>query len=763
MPELEEVVQKIMLSGDTEILHKFAEITETGIETFKELEEAAAAGASGFLTSATAIAAVATAIVGLAGALTAYTEAGATAIQQTDYLAKGFGATLEQVTGLEAAFAAAGVSTKTFEAAAQRLTTTIAREWPAISTSIRTAGAQQEAAQDRVIATTLRVQEAQQNLGRVNEESSNRIQEASIHAQSAYTALQFAAQRAYSEMQRGAASVESADLSLEQAEARLATLQGRPQSAEEKKALDVKEASLAVDKARQSAADARLAQQEKQAEATVKQQQLEAAATEASTRQTKAIEEAQNARSHAELAVREAINARAEAEEKAQQIALRSIPVLKDAVNGIIAGQKDARSAIDLTQVSVQNLTKAIIASAATGTGTPTGYQVLIQLSRLLSSEQGKLIDSSQRLAIVQQLSQRGFSTMGVSASDLLSALSKGEAELTRYQERAKGSAGASEEAAHAAEEFKTAMENLTFSIDLVNRGFAAGLAPIFSKGLEAINESLTSSDGLLHRFVDGIQAIGAAIGFVITEAQKLFEAIDKAFGLEKGETLRRLIIVLTVAVAAFASVWFAIPAAIAVVVTAIGYVYENAEKIGEAIKKTWEAFKDNSVIKFLGSVLGVLRDIIAAMAKAGGGQGDLNAAPNAQNSGSDAGGGGQQGFRTGGMVNGPGSGTSDSISARLSNGEFVATAAAVKHYGSDFFHALNSMSLGSFASGGLVGTPTRLAGAGSVKPTSTLNLSIDGRSFPGLRGPANVVEDLTSFATQRRTSSAGNSPSWVR
>lgn len=66
-----------------------------------------------------------------------------------------------------------------------------------------------------------------------------------------------------------------------------------------------------------------------------------------------------------------------------------------------------------------------------------------------------------------------------------------------------------------------------------------------------------------------------------------------------------------------------------------------------------------------------------------------------------------------GGFVSGPGTGTSDSIPARLSNGEFVMTAKAVKKYGSNFFDNLNSAArggvpasyrdFGHFADGGLV------------------------------------------------------------
>jgi len=60
----------------------------------------------------------------------------------------------------------------------------------------------------------------------------------------------------------------------------------------------------------------------------------------------------------------------------------------------------------------------------------------------------------------------------------------------------------------------------------------------------------------------------------------------------------------------------------------------------------------------------------------------------------------------TGGHIRGPGSGTSDSIAARLSDGEYVIRAAIVRQYGPDFFHALNSGRFGKFADGGPVSAP---------------------------------------------------------
>ncbi len=54
----------------------------------------------------------------------------------------------------------------------------------------------------------------------------------------------------------------------------------------------------------------------------------------------------------------------------------------------------------------------------------------------------------------------------------------------------------------------------------------------------------------------------------------------------------------------------------------------------------------------------------------------------------------------TGGHIQGPGTGTSDSIPAWLSNGEFVIQAKSVEHYGADFFHGLNAR---KYAEGGRV------------------------------------------------------------
>lgn len=74
-------------------------------------------------------------------------------------------------------------------------------------------------------------------------------------------------------------------------------------------------------------------------------------------------------------------------------------------------------------------------------------------------------------------------------------------------------------------------------------------------------------------------------------------------------------------------------------------------------------------------------------------------------------------GFADGGLIQGPGNGTSDSIVAAVSNGEFVVNAEATRR-NLALLHALNSGSIPRFATGGLVGqaTPT-------VEPGSAVNM----------------------------------------
>ena len=93
----------------------------------------------------------------------------------------------------------------------------------------------------------------------------------------------------------------------------------------------------------------------------------------------------------------------------------------------------------------------------------------------------------------------------------------------------------------------------------------------------------------------------------------------------------------------------------------------------------------------------------------------------------------GLEGFAGGGRIRGPGSSTSDSILARLSNGEFIVRAAAVDHYGAGLLNRINQMQIPRFASGGMVGSNSG----------GTVNLSLEGKSYT-MSAPQNVLSGLT-------------------
>lgn len=114
--------------------------------------------------------------------------------------------------------------------------------------------------------------------------------------------------------------------------------------------------------------------------------------------------------------------------------------------------------------------------------------------------------------------------------------------------------------------------------------------------------------------------------------------------------------------------------------------------------------------------------------------------------------------YASGGMVRGPGSGTSDSILARLSNGEFIMRAAAVRAWGPQLLASMNALNrplrgVGDgkgFAQGGMVRANT---GDGA-----TVNLHFPGGSF-ALRGDRGIVMGLTREARRAALLSGGRAP----
>jgi hypothetical protein len=119
-------------------------------------------------------------------------------------------------------------------------------------------------------------------------------------------------------------------------------------------------------------------------------------------------------------------------------------------------------------------------------------------------------------------------------------------------------------------------------------------------------------------------------------------------------------------------------------------------------------------------------------------------------------GGGIERPFASGGYIRGPGSGTSDSILARLSNGEFVVNSDSVRRLGVGFLQGLNS-----FASGGLVGALPRFASGGAVSSPAGFTIVLGGHSFNASTDNATAAS-LARVARSQSMRSAGRKPGWA-
>ncbi len=87
------------------------------------------------------------------------------------------------------------------------------------------------------------------------------------------------------------------------------------------------------------------------------------------------------------------------------------------------------------------------------------------------------------------------------------------------------------------------------------------------------------------------------------------------------------------------------------------------------------------------------------------------------------------QKFASGGLIRGPGTGTSDSIPALLSNGEYVIRAAAVRKLGKNALDLLNrGIPIPRFADGGMVGTVASLDT--SPRNLGSLDINLGGDVF---------------------------------
>ncbi|MER9840146.1 hypothetical protein NKJ59_02650 [Mesorhizobium australicum] len=268
----------------------------------------------------------------------------------------------------------------------------------------------------------------------------------------------------------------------------------------------------------------------------------------------------------------------------------------------------------------------------------------------------------------------------------------------------------------------------------------------------------------------------GAAAGWqaIVEGATSLWQGIVAAFG--EGQQA---------AVNAFNGIVDAITSAWSGLIDRLGSI---AQQIADTIAAWFGTLPGritsvfNSLVSIAGSVLNRVSSLVDSIVSKI--QSAINLAKQLVGLGGDSGdGGGTQGFRSGGVVRGPGGPRTDSILARLSAGEFVIQARAVQRLGVNFLAALNSgvdplralrgfslggavdgfnrsMAIPAFAGGGLAKTPIA-PGSGFSGKTVAVKLQYGPtvQDVIELIGQSDPVARLQQFALAEAVSSAGRRP----
>ena len=279
---------------------------------------------------------------------------------------------------------------------------------------------------------------------------------------------------------------------------------------------------------------------------------------------------------------------------------------------------------------------------------------------------------------------------------------------------------------------------------DVLNRkttvkDFLYNMANTFTEGIvnafvEGMMSPLTGKDGIIHKMLKeigaGVFGMGTGVGGVIgggrgDEAKGYDDKIKPYFDSFTAST-DEMFSSLSSSVSGFFSA--ASTGATDLFSGLANSIGEMGGSLMDTVGTMFGSFSDgfSSMFASLGSSIGDIASTIMSMFSAIGG----------------GGGGGGWGevfslfLAEGGHVSGPGTATSDSIPAMLSNGEFVVNAKATRKYG-NLLHAINSGRIPAFADGGAVSsmsTSSNIAGAlaknsanGAPQTQQTFNIDITG------------------------------------
>lgn len=705
MPTLDDIIQRVAVEGQEDVVGAFKEIGEAGEKALSGL----ASLAEGPLGE------VAEALGGFVGILTAVTAGvGAFAVKSAEatvelaHLATQMGTTIEDSSTLVTALSRGGSGIEGITLASKRLANAISTDWPTIEQEISQSANTMAAAQLRVAEASNNQAKAQANLSQVSAD---------------------AARQARSDAQ----SIVDADLSLAVAQDALAVSQGRAHD----KRLDALTLENNVVRAQLAADNARLKSANDQAEATQKQKDAVLAlkkANEDATVSAQAFKEAQ----------------------------LKDLPTIIKGVQDIASGAKKSADGFDIAKVSVDNLAKAIIATSGAKTGIdgfvkPTDVQVLRQIADVFHN----IDDASVKTALSIKLFGRGV------GQDLISTLSEGSAATEKFQKHLEDvGLVITHEEEHIAEGLHKSMNTLESDLGIVADKFGLAFAPTIKSNIDAIIASIEklTKDGSIqkfgesaaHIFADTQKGVGTIIGAFQSAAQWIRETFgDKTLTFIQ-DFIKIFALVGAVVVLAIAPLigW---PVVILAVITAIGELSSHWEEFKNLMAGVWRDIAASYQGSFLKVVVDGLSSIIDKVKEAIQWFAKLFQS-SSQNSGD---GNNLDGFAKGGLVRGKKG--IDTNLAWVTDGEFVITPNG-SNLGDALAHFIGA-GLQGFASGGLVGHGATARQSSVAKPQAgrPFTLQLGSQIFKGLTAPENVVHSLRRLSTADQVSTAGRKPSWVR
>jgi hypothetical protein len=165
--EVDDIVQNVVLTGNDQVAEAFNKIQEAGTRAFESIEKAGE-NLGTFSGLATVLGGLAASIAIVGVGLFEFTKETAESVSSMSSLADQAGTTIEQVSGLRAAFAAGGVGAGEMEQAFRHMAITTQQTWAQIKQESREGADKLRGDIISVSQATLALSDAQQKLANVN-------------------------------------------------------------------------------------------------------------------------------------------------------------------------------------------------------------------------------------------------------------------------------------------------------------------------------------------------------------------------------------------------------------------------------------------------------------------------------------------------------------------------------------------------------------------------------------------------------------------